>query len=630
MLDTKLNKKRWLIISALCVLTLIGYWQVKDHSFVNYDDDVYVTNNPQIQSGLHRSNLVWAFQSLYAANWHPLTWLSHMLDYQFYGLNPSGHHLTNLFIHLVSVGLLFWVLHFMTRALWRSALVAALFAIHPLNVESVAWIAERKNVLSTLFWMLTIWAYAWYASHPGWKRYVLVVVAFILGLMSKPMLVTLPFVLLLLDYWPLGRFIKQADLAAPANEKSRRSKNPDKHAKPSFSTRNAWPLILEKAPLLLLSAAASVVTVIAQREGRAVASMQSFPLGIRLENAVASYADYLYQTLWPSGLGVFYLHPMTWLPVWQIALAGVVLLGITALAIWGAKRFPYLGVGWLWYVGTLVPVIGLVQVGLQSRADRYAYVPLIGIFILLAWGINEIAQKFYPRKNWLAGAAAIVLLVLLLLTRQQVSYWRDSATLFGRAVEVTENNYIAENNLGEAFALQGKFEEAKKQFSASLEINPDYASAQNNLGMTLVREGKLDEAIAHLSKAVELNPQFYEAYNRLGAVLLQKERFGEAAEKINQALAINPTFSSAYANLGILFEKQGKLDDALEAYGKALQFSLINSLSAQMHYKIGFLLEKKGEAQKAVPHYREALRLKPDYSQAQQSLTQLLGKLGQK
>lgn len=631
--DTRINQRKWLIVAGLCLFTVAAYWQVTDCAFVTYDDGTYVTGNAHVRNGLSWSNLVWALTATQAANWHPLTWVSHILDCQLFGLNPAGHHVTNLIIHIANVVLLFSALRFVTATLWRSALVAALFAVHPLNVESVAWIAERKNVLSTMFWILTIWAYAWYAKKPAWQRYLLVVAGFAFGLMSKPMLVTLPFVLLLLDYWPLRRISSPLMPSAPerTTDSDKPRKRPakgkvDKLA-PGFAARPLSALILEKVPLLLLAIATSVITIVAQRQGKAIGTLESYPIAVRLENALVSYAAYLVQTFWPSRLCVFYPHPKTLLAGWLVGVATVGLLAVTAASLGTIRRFPFLTVGWLWYLGTMVPVIGLVQVGLQSRADRYTYVPMIGIFIIIAWMLNELAKRLPSARTTIAGAAVLVLLVLALISHIQVGYWHDSTALFTRAVNVTGNNYIAQNNLGEALGLQGKYDEAERHFAAAVSINPDYSLALNNLAMSRVQSGSLDEAIELFSRAVENDPTFSEAYNRLAAALLQKNRTDEAFENLQKALALNPNFSSAYANLGALYEKQNKTDEALNAYAKALEASQINSFSAQMNYKLGVLLEKKGDNQQALTRYREAIRLKPDFSQAQQNVDLLLDKM---
>jgi Tfp pilus assembly protein PilF len=617
----EITKQKPVVMLGLAAVTMTAYWRVRDLSFVNYDDTSYVTSNPQVQTGLSWTNVKWAFTTVEAANWHPLTWLSHLVDGQLYGLDPAGHHLTSLLIHVANVLLLFWVLQWITRALWPSAFVAALFALHPLNVESVAWVAERKNLLSTLFWIVAIAAYAWYARAPGWKRYLLVMLLFALGLMSKPMVITLPFALLLLDYWPLGR------LAAPRSEKGssddqhiKAKKKPPLPLTEGYSARSASGLLLEKIPLVLLVIASAIITVIAQKKGGAVGSTEQFPVGVRVENALVSYVVYLQKTIWPSGLAVFYPHPKALLPLWQPALAAVVLLTITGLAIWGARRHRYLPVGWLWYLGTLVPVIGLVQVGAQSRADRYAYLPLIGVFIVIAWGAAELAKRLRVSPYWLPAVAICILLALGLLTRHNLSYWHDSISLFTHAQNVTRDNYIADNNLGEALAQQGNVDQAFAEFSKAIAANPSYDQAHQNMGMALVQQRKLDQAVVEFRKAVELNPKSYDANNKLGAALINLGQLDEAMACFSRALAISPDFAPALANMGTVLEKQGKTDQALESYTHAVQFMSNTAMAAQTYTRMGNLYVKKGEPEPASDCYRRALTLKPDYAPARQGL----------
>ncbi len=613
----------------LAAFTLGLYLQVAAHDFVSYDDDVYVTSNAQIQTGLNGENVVWAFTSTSAANWHPITWLSHMLDCQLYGLKPSGHHFTNLLIHLSNVLLLFWLLQVMTGAIWRSALVAALFALHPLNVESVAWIAERKNLLSTLFWILTLWAYVWYARKPELKRYLAVLALFALGLMSKPMVVTLPFALLLLDYWPLERLALRPTEPDNNSARAKQGKRPAKKPKQSevkthYPRQTPGRLIMEKAPLLLLAATSSVITVIAQKKGGAVGAVEAFPISVRLTNAVVSYAGYLGQMIWPSGLSVLYPHPNGALPAWEIGLSALALLSITALVVWQATHYRWAAFGWLWYLGTLVPVIGLVQVGLQARADRYAYVPLIGVFVAIVWAAAQYAGNVTSRRRWLIGLSLSILACLAIAANLQLQHWRNSLALFQDAIDVTNNNYVAHNNLGELLAGGGRLEEAASHFNKALEINPQFDQALHNSGMMLVQQRKPQEAIEQFSKAVEINPNFLEAYNKLGAALAETGRLDEAAVALSKALEINPRHPTAHANMALVLERQGKLDEAVTHYSEALRFMVNSAMTAQTHYRLGNLLAKKGDREQATAHYREALRIKPDYTQAQQALESIL------
>ncbi|NIQ87873.1 MAG: hypothetical protein GWN93_01765, partial [Deltaproteobacteria bacterium] len=405
-----------------------------------------------VHKGLTRESFIWAFTTTDEANWHPLTWLSHMVDCQLYGLNPAGHHLTNVLLHSASTVLLFLILLGMTGSRWRSALVAALFALHPLHVESVAWVAERKDVLSTLFWMLTLWAYLAYTKRPERKRYLLIIVAFTLGLMAKPMLVTLPFVLLLLDYWPLKRIeLGQSASGLPAaNQPSTIAEKPG---------AQAFRLLLEKTPLFVLTAASSVVTFVVQKSEGAVGALEVYPLKIRVANALVSYVSYIIKMIWPQNLAVFYPHPGQSLPMWQAVAAGILLVLISIAVIRAGRRQPYLPVGWLWYLGTLVPVIGLVQVGAQAMADRYTYVPLIGLFIMAAWGVPELMKKWHHRRVALVVSAALVLFALMTCARLQLRHWKNSIALLSHAHAVTAKSYLVHNNLGSALNELGKYDE---------------------------------------------------------------------------------------------------------------------------------------------------------------------------
>jgi len=626
---SRLARKKLTVAAVLAAGTLIVFWKTRDNGFINYDDPLYVTGNSHVQAGLSWQNLRWALTATDAANWHPVTWISHMADCQVYGMDPAGHHMTSLFLHAANVVVLFWLLHMMTAALWRSALVAALFAAHPLNVESVAWIAERKNVLSTLFFLLAIAAYVRFARRPGLGRYLAVSGLFVLGLMSKPMLVTLPFVLLLLDYWPLERVagVEAAGGPEPQAQKPAKKK-PDKLARANFPPRPSpqrplLHLVLEKVPLLLLAAASSIITVIAQKKGGAVNSTIAFPLGVRLENAAVSYAAFLWKAAWPSDLAVFYPHPDQSLPAWRIGLAVIVLLAISAAVLWRAKLLKYAPVAWLWYLGVLVPVIGLVQVGLQARADRYAYIPLIGIFVLVVWSAAQAAARRQSAGRWLAAAAVAALIGFAIQTNVQLGYWRDSVMLFDHAVQATDANYIAYNNLGEALAEQGRLDEAAADFAKSIEANPLYSQAHHNLGMALVQRGKLDEAIEYFKRAIEINPDFYDAYNKLGAALASQGHGDEALAYFARALEINPAYASAYANLGSALEQQGRTDEAMANYLKALDLIASPAFAAQIDCRVGNVLLKQGKTAEAAEYYRRALKSKPDYPPALQSLQKI-------
>lgn len=507
-----------LIGLALALATLLAYGQVKDHRFITWDDDHYVTENPMVKAGLCREGVTWAFTATHAANWHPLTWLSLMLDCEIYGFQPRGPHLTNLFFHLANTVLWFLFFARVTGNLWPSALVAALFALHPLHVESVAWVAERKDVLSTFLWVATLLAYAWYVKRPGLKRYLPIPILLALGLMAKPMLVTLPLVLLLLDYWPLGRFPAGPPLAGPGAGAGR--------VQPLSRAWVYWPLIREKLPLLALSALSGVVTVVAQKRDGAVWSLTHLPVSERLANALVAYVKYLVKMFWPFPMVFFY--PFSRVPGWQAAGAGLVLLGVSAVVVWGARRYPYLTVGWLWYLGTLVPVIGLVQVGGQVLADRYTYVPFIGLFIMVAWGARDLTARWRHQQIYLSAAAGVVLLACFLTTRVQVGYWRDSESLFRHALKVNGNNYMACNNLGMALSNQARFPEAISMFSRCIRLKPSYAHAYNNLGVAYARQGKLPQAMEFYQKAIQVNPRVPVFYNNLALVYQQQGKTTEA------------------------------------------------------------------------------------------------------
>jgi len=551
------------ICIALSITTIAVFWQVGNHEFISFDDNDYVAENRYVQDGLTLKGVVWAFSEPHAHNWHPLTWLSHMLDCQVFGLKPGRHHLVNLFFHVANTLLLFLILRRMTTDLWQSAFVAGLFALHPLHVESVAWVAERKDVLSTLFWMLTMGAYVYYVERPGYKRYLLVFVFFVLGLMSKPMLVTLPFVLLLLDYWPLKRLqtaksgvritaaTPQPASHAKKKQKSRQQTGKDTvQTKGTVASRALWPeirpLLKEKIPFFVVTIIFCFVTFYAQH--RVVKPMELYPLGGRIANALISYVNYIGKMLWPVELSIFYPYVGVALFSWQAVSAVLVLMVTTYLTIRAARRFPYLIVGWLWYLGTLIPVIGLVQVGLQSMADRYTYVPFIGIFIMIAWGVPELLNRWRYRKFALASAAVGILLALIVLTYAQIGFWRNNIILYEHAIKVTSENAWAQNNLGYALSLQGKTREAIAHFQKAISIN-NPADAHYNLGIMLASQGKLDEAIYQFRESLRISPDYAKAYNNLGSALLYQGRLDEAIASYREALRLNPEYTLAQENL---------------------------------------------------------------------------------
>ena len=533
-------KKGWPvagICAVLAAMTLAVFGQTLRHDFVNFDDDVYVYANPMVARGLSSEGIVWAFTRVHASNWHPLTWISHMLDCQIYGLHPGGHHLTSVLIHIATVIALFLVLRQMTGAFWRSAFVAAVFAIHPLRVESVAWVAERKVVLSGFFFMLTVGAYVRYARRP-WSvfGYGLVVLLFVMGLMCKPMLVTVPLVLLLLDYWPLKR---QVPLVR---------------------------LVLEKLPLLGLSAFVAAGTMMAQK-----APIQSgglFPLPLRLANACVACRVYLDQMVYPAGLAV--LYPLSHvLPASEAAMA-VFLLACFSVFAWRERRKqPWVLTGWLWYLVMLLPVVGIIQVGDQAHADRYTYLPQIGIYVALTW----LAAELKPGRAVAGVLMAGILAVLMFCAWKQTGYWQDSISLWSRAVACTKNNSTAYNNLGNALCQQGRMDEGIENFELALQINPRDQGAHNNLGNGLLQKGRIDEAIDQFQQALQIQPAYAEAFTDLGNALIQKGKVDDAIDQYLQALQIRPNFATAHNNLGNALLQKGRTDEAINQYQQALQLN---------------------------------------------------------
>jgi tetratricopeptide (TPR) repeat protein len=593
----------------LIILTFATFEQIRTCDFINFDDHVYITENRHVQSGLTLEGVTWAFTTTHAANWHPLTWLFHMLDCQLYGLNPSGHHLTNLVFHIANTLLLFLVLKRMTGGLWRSAFVAALFALHPLHVESVAWVAERKDVLSTFFWMLTVWTYIRYVERQKLNRYLLVLLFFTLGLLSKPMLVTLPFVLLLLDYWPLRRF--------QFGQSSGNSKSPtSKSINPSNQRSMVLRLVQEKAPFFILCAISSILTIFAQQKGGAVISLENYPIESRITNALVSYVSYIEKMIWPRYLAIFYPHQEI-LPIWKIAGSGLLLVGISVLVIRAVRKHPYLGVGWCWYLGTLIPMIGLVQVGEQAMADRYTYVPLIGLFIMIAWSIPDILAGWRFRKVVLFISTGLLLSLLMIVTNLQVKHWQNDITLFEHTLAATSNNFIIHYNIGLVLDRQGKTQEAIAHYAEALRIKPDFVRAHNNLGLVLAGQGKTQEAVAHYAEALRIKPDYAQAHNNLGVVLAGQGKTQEAVAHYAEALRIKPDYAEAHNNLGNALGRQGKTQEAVAHFAEALR---IKPDYAEVHNNLGLVLVGQGKTQEAIAHFAEALRIKPDYAEAHNNL----------
>ena len=628
--------KSWaaLVCVALAAATLVVFWGARQCQFVNYDDPAYIASNEAIQHGLTAQSVRWAFQTGAASNWHPLTWLSHMADVDLYGMEPAAHHLTSVLLHAINGVMLFLILRRMTGALWRSAFVAAVFALHPLRVESVVWVSERKDVLSTLFWMLTVWAYVRHAEKFKVQGsmfkvfYGLSLVFFAFGLMSKPMLVTLPFVLLLLDYWPLARL--PLGMAG---------------------------LVKEKIPFFILAVASSVVTFLVQRHGGAVSSLTGVPVGARVGNAFISYVRYVAKMFWPARLSPLYPHPGYW-PWWEVGGAVVLMAAVTAWVIRRARSQPYLLVGWFWFVGMLAPTIGLVQVGIQSMADRYSYVASVGLLIMLTWG----AADWMGTHRWvLATAAALALGACAILTTRQVAFWRTSETLFTHAVEVTDNNYLAYNNLGFDFSNRGEMERAMVYFQKALDINSNYDEAHNNLGYALAALGRDQEATNEYIKALSLNPRLTEAHNNLGIALGHLGLSDAGIHEYQVALEENPRHAGAHNNLGVALAMRGQLDEAIAQFrlsiacqenylsahsdlGNALamkgdlagatreyEFCLkMDAKDPQVHNNLGNVLAQQGKLEEAIAQYGIALNLKPDNPEAHFNLGFCLAKQGRR
>jgi Flp pilus assembly protein TadD len=609
-----------LVVSILLVTAILFvYWPTRNHVFVNYDDPGYVTENRNVQAGLDWDGITWAFSTTHMSNWHPVTFLSHMLDCELFGLDPGGHHLSNVLFHLVNTLLIFMVFERMSGAFWRSAFVAAMFGLHPLHVESVAWVSERKDVLSAFYGILTLWLYFRYVERPGYNRYLLALLAFAMGLMSKPMLVTLPFVLVLLDYWPLGRF----PVARPG---AGNSATIYQSGSPGGQRRILFRLVCEKVPFFCLAAFSSVVTFIAQKSGGAVSSLEAFPLHDRMANALVSYVMYVVKMIWPQGLAVFYPR-VAELPIWWGAASGIVLVCVSSLVFLSARRYPYLVTGWLWYLGMLVPVIGLVQVGNQAMADRYTYLPFIGLFIIMAWGVSDLAARWRYRKVVVGTTAAVLLSTFTIIAWLYTGQWKNSMTLFKHAVEVTAKNYVAHNNLGTALAGQGKLDEAIGHYRKALQIKYGYAKAHNNLGAALAKQGKLDEAIGHYRKALQIKYGYAEAHNNLGLALAGKGKLDAAIMHFSEAIGLQVDYAEAHYNLGVALARKGSLKKAIVHYSEALR---IKREYAEAHSNLGIALAQQGRLEEAIAHFSQALRLKPDFREARNNLTRALRLAGEK
>lgn len=551
--ETSQFKNPGYIFFALLIflITIAIYGQVYRHEFVSYDDDLYVTKNAVVQQGITFHGIFWAFSGSHIGNYHPLTWLSHMLDVHWFGLNSGIHHLVNVLIHAVNGILIFLLFQKMTANKWPSLLIALLFVIHPVHVESVAWISERKDLLSTFFWLLTMRVYINYTVKRGTIRYLLVILFFLMGLLCKAMLVTLPFVLLLIDYWPLKRFYMKKE--------------------PSVGRQNVLLLIIEKVPLFLFSFGFSLVAFLSQRSGGGVISKAIYPLGTRLANAFVSYMMYISKMVWPSDLAVFYPHPGT-VQIWQTIAAAALLAVITFLSFAHARKRPWYLIGWLWYLGTLVPVIGFVQIGNQAMADRYSYVPLIGLFIMVAWGMEELWTK-RRLKRVMITCLISVLLIYAAIAWNQVGYWKNSQSLYKHALSVTKDNYLAHNNLGMVFYNQGRLKKALPHFREALRFKPQYIQANNNMGMALIRIGYPAKALPYLGSALRVNPNYAEANNNMGAAFLKLGKAEQARVYFERVVSLQPKDARWYNNLGAAYYQLGKQMQALKMFQMAVDLN---------------------------------------------------------
>jgi tetratricopeptide (TPR) repeat protein len=555
----------FLIYLVLAVSVFVAYEHLRHNDFVSYDDEMYVTKNPHVYGGITGESVVRAFTTSHPGYWHPLTLLSHMLDCQLFGLNAWGHHLMSLFFHVANTLLLFLVLKKMTGQVWPSAFVAAAFALHPLHVESVAWVSERKDVLSGFFWMLTMIAYARYAEKPGIRRYLLVVLGFSLAMMSKPMVVTLPFVLLLLDYWPLGR------LQWGRRERGAEGLSQRKLVKVRYEQFSLWHLVVEKVPLFILTAILGVITFIGQQSRGVVSPLAKIPLNYRIANAFISYLKYIEKTLWPSRLAVFYPHAgSNFSKAWMV-LSVLLLVSLSICCIYAARRRRYLAVGWLWYVGTLVPVIGLVQVGAQAMADRYTYISMIGLLIIIAWGANDLVAKWRYLRIAAVLSAVAVLSASVVCTRIQVKHWRNNFTLFEHALKVTENNHVIHNSYGCALSGKGQLDKAVIHLSEALRISPTFSLARNNLGMVFLKQGKLDKAIACFRELLQVGEGTPEVYYNLALALAKQERYDDAVEYFTAALRLKQDYINARFYLALTLLKLGRIQPAVDHFYRVLQ-----------------------------------------------------------
>jgi Flp pilus assembly protein TadD len=587
------------------VLTVLwAFWPLAGNGFIQFDDQLYIVGNPHVRSGLSAANAVWAMTSAYASNWHPLTWISHQLDVTLFGLDAGRHHLMGLALHLASALALLSLLWRLTGRLWRSALVAALFALHPLHVESVAWASERKDLLAGLLWFATIAAYLRYVRRPSALRYLPLVLIFALGLAAKPMLVTLPLVLLLLDYWPLGRL-----RPSPSGNLAGVDRRPPAR------------LLLEKVPLLLLSALGSALTLWAQSRSGALYPLARLPFAERIANALAATAGYLVKMLLPLRLSYFYPLPAGGPPVGQIAAAALLIAGLFAAALL-LRRRPYLIVGWLWFLVMLVPVVGIVQVGTQALADRYTYLPLTGIFVAFVWGAAAVVARRTPPVQLAVAVVCVMLLACAaVLTRAQVGYWRDTGTLAEHALALDPDNWMALDDRGIALSQQGRHDEARAAMVRSIAVYPGYDAAHNNLGVVELRLGRPAEALRRFDETIALNPRYREAWGNRGLALLSLGRNDEAEASFQQLLSVDPGSPEAHKQLGNIQLDRRQYREAAGHYQAALQ---LRPDLPEVWNNLGIALLPLGRREEALAALREALRQRPAFSEARRNLERAL------
>ena len=598
------GRSDFLILLGLAVVTFGIYAQVIGHQFITLDDPTYVEENPMVNRGVTFAGLTWAFTTFYATNWHPLTWISHMIDCQLFGVNAGGHLLINALIHVANTLLVFWLLLRTTGARWPSALVAALFALHPLHVESVAWASERKDTLSTFFGLLSLIAYVRYAKAPSSGRYMWTAIMLTLGLLAKPMLVTWPFVMLLIDHWPLHRFSADNTRGACAPQITR--------------------LLAEKIPLFILVAVSAIMTLIAQSRGGAVRPFAAVPVALRLSNALVSYAKYLLLTFWPHNLAVYYPFAPMGIPAWQIIGAACLLIGITAFCISQQKIRPYLIVGWLWFLGTLVPVIGLVQVGGQTMADRYFYIPSIGLFIALVFGLADIAKSWRAAPSLSAGIAGGILLLLATVTNGQIKLWRNSFTLFEYTLAVTPPNFLIEQSLGFALGASGRYDEAAAHYEKTLQIDPHFYDGLVSMGVTREFQGRLPEAIDYYQAAIRSRSEDPKAHDLLGMALATQGHGEVALDEMRHAAELAPKDPNIRRDFGVVLAQFGRIPEAIDQLHEALR---TNPNDAETHANLGLALLYFGKTRESVPEFQEALRLNPSLEKASKHLQEAEAKL---